>query len=228
MGLNGSIEGSNPSFSVLADDAGGGARGLRARVSPALLEVLERDYGLKSSVPLVDLGGASNLNLLVHDGRRQRVARVYRPSVPEARLRDIQRTRRLLAERGFPCQAAVPASDGRAWTVFDGRLIEVEEYVDHDGHMDTWDRVESGLRVLAAMHDVLRSVPMGPEGGAPRFVNYVAPEDILEATARGSARIRSWSPTRVEAQLADDADALAVAVAEAQREVGFSSLPRQL
>jgi Ser/Thr protein kinase RdoA (MazF antagonist) len=197
-------------------------------VTLELLDALQREYGLKSSTPPVDLGGSSNLNLLVDDGGRLRVARVYRPSVSEARLSDIQRARRRLAERGFPCLVPLPASDGRDWTVVDGRLIEVEDYVPHDGHMDTPERVESGLRVLAAMHDVLRSVPIAPDGREPRFVNYVSPKDVVDATARGTARIRSWSPTPVEAQLADTADALAVAVAEAQREVDYESLPRQL
>jgi Ser/Thr protein kinase RdoA (MazF antagonist) len=228
MGLNGSIEGSNPSFSVFADDAGGGRRGLRAQVSPELLDVLERDYGIVSSRPPVDLGGSSNLNLLVGEGGRKRVVRVYRPSVSEARLSDIQRARRRLAERDFPCQVPIPAPDGRDWTVVDGRVLEVEHYVHHDGHMDTWDRVESGLGVLAAMHDVLRSVPIGADGRTPRFVNYIEAEDVVEATARGSARIRSWWPKAAEAQLADDADGLAVAVGEAQRAIGYASLPRQL
>ena len=228
MGLNGSIEGSNPSFSASTDDAGGGRRGVRAAVSPALLSALERSYGIDPSTGAVDLGGSSNLNVLVVAGGRRRVARVYRRSVSEARLRDIQSARRRLAACGFPCAVPIATSDGRDWTAFEGRLLEVEEYVDHDSHMDTWERVESGLRVLGQIHDVLKSVPTGAEGRAPGFVNYLAPNNVREATARGTERIRSWSPTLEEARLADAADELAVAVGEAQHAMGYASLPRQL
>jgi Ser/Thr protein kinase RdoA (MazF antagonist) len=197
-------------------------------VSRALLDTLDASYGIKPLTVVADLGGSSNLNLLVAGAGRSRVARVYRPSVSEARLRDIQRARRRLAEGGFPCLVPIPALDGRDFAVCDDRLLEVEEHVEHGGHMDTWDRVESGLRVLGRMHDVLASVAASPDGRAPRFVNYLAPEDVVAATARGTERIRSWSPTPAEAELADAADELALAVGEAQRAVGYEPLPRQL
>src|SRR5690349_23540466 len=50
------------------DNAGGGRRGLRATLSPELLEVVRDRYGLGSLNGIVDLGGSSNLNLLVQDG----------------------------------------------------------------------------------------------------------------------------------------------------------------
>jgi Ser/Thr protein kinase RdoA (MazF antagonist) len=210
------------------DDAGGRRRGLRAEVSPELLHVLQRNYAIAPSTTPLDLGGSSNLNLLVVEDGRKWVARVYRPSVSRARLGDIQRARRRLAEHGFPCVVPLTASDGNDWIPVDDRLLEVEEYVEHDGHMDTWGRVESGLRVLARMHGVLESVPASTDGRAPQFVNYVAPGDVVEATARGTARIRSWSPTSEEARLADAADELATSVGEAEQAVGYASLPRQL
>ena len=197
-------------------------------MSRALLATLEQSYGIERFTTVADLGGSSNLNLLVAGGGRSRVARVYRPSVSEERLRDIQQARRRLAESGLPCLVPVAAVDGRDFAVYDDRLLEVEEYVEHDGHMDTWDRVESGVRVLGQMHHVLASVAISADGRAPRFVNYLAPEDVVEATARGTERIRSWSPTPAEAELADAADELAVAVGEAQRAVGYEALPRQL
>ena len=156
------------------------------------------------------------------------MARVYRPWVSPARLHDIQRTRRRLAGHGFPCQVPIVASSGNDWTFVGGRLLEVEEYVEHDGHMDTFDRVASGLRILGQIHAVLDAVHASTDGGAPRFVNYIAPEDVIEGTARGAARIRSWSPTAEEARLADAAEELAAAVGEIQRAIGYAALPRQL
>jgi len=197
-------------------------------VSRSLLDTLARSYGIESFSLVADLGGSSNLNLLVAGAGRSRVARVYRPSVSEARLRDIQRARRRLAERAFPCSVPIAAVDGRDFAECDDRLLEVEEYVEHDGRMDMWDRIESGLRVLGQMHNVLASVTASTDGRAPRFVNYLAPDAVVEATARGTERIRSWSPTPAEAQLADAADELAVAVGEAQLAVAYEALPRQL
>ena len=212
----------------LVDDAGGGLRGLRADVSAELLQALERSYAIAPSTAPLDLGGSSNLNLLIVEDGRKWVARVYRPSVSSARLGDIQQARRRLAERGFPCAVPIAASDGTDWTIVGDRLLEVEDYVEHDGHMDTWDRLETGLQVLRRMHAVLESLSASTDGRAPRFVNYIAPEDVVEATARGTARIRSWSPISEEARLADAADELAVAVGEAQQAVEYASLPQQL
>ena len=188
---------------------------------------MKRGYGIVPTGALVDLGGASNLNVLVLDGARRLVARVYRPSVSAARLGDLQHVRRRLAARGFPCLVPIAASDGSAWTTVGGRLVEVEEYVDHDAHMKTWQRVETGLRVLGGMHEVLSSIAGSPDGRAPRFVNHIAPEDVEEATARGAARIRSWSPTAEEARLADAAEELAQTISDQQKS-RYAELPRQL
>lgn len=210
------------------DDAGGGQRGLRAQPSAELLEALRRGYGLVPVGPIVDLGGSSNLNLLVVDSGRRLVARVHRPSVSIGRLRDIQQVRRLLADHGFPCPVPIAAADDNDWTVVAGRLLELEDYVDHDGHMDTWDRVIPGMHLLGRIHDVLKTVPISPDGKSPRFVNYIAPESVLGATARGVARIRSWSPTPTEARLADDAERLAQLLSDVQQMSDYSALPRHL
>ena len=121
----------------------------------------------------------------------------------------------------------ITASDGKGWTPVDGRLLEIEEYVPHDRHMDTWERVEAGLPVLGRMHDVLESIPVSHDGNVPRFVNHLAPEEELAATLHGLSRIRSWSPTQEEARLADAAEELASVVTEAQRR-DCATLPRQL
>ena len=210
------------------DDAGGGKRGLRAQSSAELLDALEHCYGIVPSGPPIDLGGSSNLNLLIVDSGRRVVARVYRQSVSGQRLSDIQQARRQLADHGFPCPVPIAALDGKEWTLIDGRLVEVEEYVDHDSHMDTWDRVLPGLRTLGGMHEVLKVVTASPDGRAPRFVNYIDPAEVLEASARGVARIRSWSPTLTEAQLADASEELARLVSDAQSASNYAALPRQL
>ena len=187
-----------------------------------------RGYGVAPTSAPQDLGGSSNLNLLVTRGNVKLVARVYRPSVPVARLTDIQRARRLLREQGLPCVVPIPASDGSDWVAVGERLLELEPYVEHDGHMNSWERVRQGLTRLGEMHDVLSSITVGPDSAAPRFVNYVAPEHVLEATGRGTARIRAWRPTAEEARLADRSDELAQVVVDAERNNAAALSPRQL
>jgi homoserine kinase type II len=210
------------------DDAGGGRRGLRAGPSDELLDMLESSYGIPGTSTMSDLGGSSNLNLLVVAGRRKLVVRVYRPWVTPARLTDIQHTRRQLARRGVPCPVPIPASDGGEWTLVGGRLVEVEDYVEHDGHMDTWERVEEGLHVLGRMHTVLATIGVGTDAKQPLFANYLAPEDVAASVARGVARIRSWPPTGAEGRLADAAEQLARHVDELQQQCQYRALPRQL
>lgn len=210
------------------DDAGGGRRGLRATLTPAVVEALMRGYGVAPTGAPQDLGGSSNLNLLVTRGNVKLVARVYRPSVSVARLTDIQRARRHLNEHGFPCVVPIPASDGNDWVVVGERLLELEPYVDHDGYMNSWKRVRQGLTRLGEMHDVLSSTTVGPDSTAPRFVNYVAPDQVRDATVRGTARIRAWRPTAQEARLADRSDELAQLVVDAERTNAEALSPRQL
>src|SRR5437764_9927585 len=121
------------------DDAGTGLRGLRFTPSPRLLELLRERYGLDGIDEARDLGGSSNLNLLIAAGASRHVARVYRPYVSASRLNAIQWVRRELAHSGVPCARGVATRDGEPWTVIDGRLVEVEVFVERDGEMDSWE-----------------------------------------------------------------------------------------
>jgi hypothetical protein len=56
----------------------------------------------------------------------------------------------------------------------EGRLVEVEAYVDHDAVMDCWPRLEAGMALLASTHDLLRPLEVGEEGRRPRFALPVA------------------------------------------------------
>jgi Ser/Thr protein kinase RdoA (MazF antagonist) len=83
------------------DDAGEGRRGLRARPTATLLTVLRERYGIAGS-QIRDLGGSSNLNLLVADDQTRYVVRVYRPYVTAGRLVAIHHVRRVLGRGGVP------------------------------------------------------------------------------------------------------------------------------
>jgi Ser/Thr protein kinase RdoA (MazF antagonist) len=209
------------------DDAGNGLRGLRATPSPRLFELLRACYGLDGTDEARDLGGSSSLNLLITADRRRYVARVYRPYVSAARLEAIQFVRRELAGGGVPCGEVVPTRDGEPWTEVDGRLVEVEEFVERDGDMDSWERLELGLPWLGQIHSLLRGVTVGPEGKTPLFANHIEPYDTLEWMRRAARRVRAWEPSPSELQLVEAAEELAQRLSEAEWPI-VSSLPRQL
>jgi homoserine kinase type II len=209
------------------DDAAGGLRGLRATLSPELFEAVRHCYGLDGLAGNVDLGGSSSLNLLVADDHGRNVVRVYRPYVTAARLADIQLARHELAAGGVPCAETVETRDGHPWIVFDGRLVEVERYVERDANMDSWERLEVGLPLLGRIHTILQTVAVGADGRKPVFANHVEPPDVLDWTRRGTRRIRGWTPSPAELRLADAAEELAHLVYVAERDL-VPALPRQL
>ncbi|HEY0069195.1 MAG TPA: phosphotransferase [Chloroflexia bacterium] len=208
------------------------ARGpaLRAEASPNLFDALSGRYGIEGGKGWKDLGGSSNLNLLVTDTtNRLYVVRVYRPWITAARLDDMQFVRRRLARGGVPCAEPALTLDGESWVVVDGRLVEVEPYVEHDGKMDTWGRLELGLPWLGRTHTLLRPLHVSEDGRNAPAANHIEPQDALPGTLRGIARIRQWADASPgEVQLAVASEELARAVDGAERGMGVESLPRQL
>jgi len=197
----------------------------RAVVSPRLFAALNDQYGIRGA-DRQELGGSSNLNLLLTDGPQRYVVRVYRPWVTEARLADLQLVRRHLARGGVPCAPPIPTRNGESWIRVDDRLVEVEPYVEHDAKMDSWSRLEAGLPLLGRLHTLLRPLVVSAAGRNAPAANYIAPQDVLSGTLRGTARIRQWAPSPGERRLAAAAEELARLVAQAQR--GIEDLPRQL
>jgi Ser/Thr protein kinase RdoA (MazF antagonist) len=189
--------------------------------------VLRDQWGLDGVAEAVDLGGSSSLNLLVGDAARRYVVRVHRPSVTAKRLGAIHQARRALLAGGVPCVPPLPTRQGAGWVNLEGRLVEVEAYVNHEAVMDSWQRLEVGMGLLAQVHNLLRQVQVGPEGRWPRFANHLEPADVADSVRRGVERIRSWDPTAAERRLAAVAEDLAELVTQA--EVGLLvRLPRQL
>ncbi len=209
------------------DNAGGGQRGLRATPSLELLQALSDYYGFNCGNEVVDLGGSSNLNLLVGDTDRRYVLRAYRPYVTEDRLTDIQFVRHELSTHGINCSKIVSTLSGQSWIVFDDRLVEVEHYVESDAGMDSWERIQIGLPVLGMIHTILRDVEVSAEAKFPVFANYIEPHQALNKTLQGTRRVRGWNCSLDEQRLADAAEELADFVSKAERDL-IMRLPRQL
>ena len=210
----------------------------RGETSPGLFAALRDRYGIRGGGGVKDLGGSSNLNLLVTDvtdgaevigvaqGRRRYVVRVYRPWVTAARLADMQLARRHLARGGVPCAEPVSTLNGSSWITVDARLVEVEPYVEHDAKMDSWQRLEAGLPLLGRIHSLLRPLHVSEAGRNALAANHIEPRDVLAGTLRGTQRIRQWDASPAELQLAAASEELARLVDRAER--GIERLPRQL
>lgn len=200
---------------------------LRAAPSLRLFDALRDRYGIESTGGTTDLGGSSTLNLLVTDGEERLVVRVYRPWVTAERLADIQLVRRHLASGEVPCAQPIPTHEGEGWAVVDGRLVEVEPYVDHDANMDSWERLEAGLPVLGRIHTLLRPLRVSPDGASAPAANHVESLNALAWTLGGAQRIRTWDASPAELWLAEAAVELAQLVDAAERAIA-AQLPRQL
>lgn len=198
----------------------------RGAASPGLFAALRDRYGMRGGAGAHDLGGSSNLNLLLSDGGQRYVVRVYRPWVTAARLAALQLVRQRLARGGVPCVQPLPTRDGASWARVAERLVEVEPYVAHDAKMDAWPRLAAGLPLLGRIHTLLRSVEVSADGRHPPAANYIAPRDVLPGTLRGIRRMRQWDASPSELQLAAAAAELARLVDRAER--GAAGLPRQL
>jgi Ser/Thr protein kinase RdoA (MazF antagonist) len=212
---------------TVMDNAGGGVRGLRARPSAELFQAVRHSYGINGLENSIDLGGSSSLNLLVTDDLSRYVVRVYRPYVTEARLADVQLARQELNASGVPSSEVLSTQEGQQWTVFNGRLVEVERYVESDAKMDSWEHLMVGLPLLGRVHTILRGVQFGPEGRNPLFANYIEPQNALGMILQGTQRIRGWNPSSDNLRLADAAEELAHLISASEREL-VSMLPRQM
>src|SRR5690242_18759011 len=139
------------------DDAAGGRRGPRPAPSTELFDAVREAYGIDGLTDPVDLGGSSSLNLLAGSGDDRCVLRVYRRHMTASRLRDIHLARRELSAAGVPCPDLIPTRGGQPWLLFEGRLVEMERYVERDADMNSWERLELGLPILGRIHTIFRS-----------------------------------------------------------------------
>lgn len=194
---------------MYSDDAGGGLRGARAEITDDLCAYIRQAYGFREEIALYDLGGSSCLNAAFTAGGRGYVARLYRPYVCEARVRDMHRLRQMLIEGGVACPPLVADAQGRFFGLYAGRVLEVEERVSHEGVMDTLPRLLDALPLLGKIHTILERADASDEGRFPPFANAIAPDEVVARTERGCRRMESWPPSPGLRQLIDASRELA-------------------
>ena len=197
------------------------------RSDPALISCICQAYDFDTTNEVIDLGGSCNLNLRVKANGHAYVARAYRPYVSQTRLEDIQQARKKLTAGGIPCAKTLLTRKGCAWIEHDHRLVEVEAYIDHDSHMNTWERLAAALPMLGHIHAILQDSEVSPEGKQPAFTNALDPQMILENTRSGTRRMRSWVSLPFASRLAQLAEELADRVIASGAHY-FPLLPKQL
>lgn len=205
----------------------------RAEISDALVQSAAEHFGLGPVRECRDLGGAFNLNIALEVPGKTFVLRVYRSWKTPERLEFMRTVRIKLSQQGLP----VPEPIG--WTTeqslgLDGHcLVELEEYVPHDGVADDWQSYEKAFEMLGRLHDA-----MAPLGEQLTFVpakahNYATLPEMLTWIEQTQSAIRTIDATESNPRYFDamklweDAMALLIEMQDWWTSVG-SRLPGQL
>jgi Ser/Thr protein kinase RdoA (MazF antagonist) len=200
---------------------------VRPIAPPDLLEHLRKTYSIGGVELTMDLGGSRNLNLMVTSGAGMLVVRVYRNGMTLDRLAAIQSVRRALNAKGVPASTVVRTRSGESWSQHGGRLIEVEEFVEHNARLDSWGRLDVGLPILGRAHGILRTLSVSPAGRKPPIANYLGTAEIQVWTPRAMERTVHWSLPAEYLRRLHETEALAVRLYRAE-DANRGRLPVQL
>jgi len=194
--------------------------------SPGLIDAIVRAYNLPLTSDPVDLGGSSNLNLLLPGRDRGYVARIYRAWVTPRRLEGIQSVRAALRAAGLPFTQARPLADGRTFLSFADWLVEVEPFVGGQD-MSTWAQLKDGMRMLGTIHTVLSGITAPPGTRRAPAANHIDAADVSQTTRRACSAIRAFAASVDEERIASLSEELANVLLSAGdgASMGF---PRQL
>lgn len=199
---------------------------VRPMKSPGLIDAIVRAYNLPRTFDPVDLGGSSNLNLLLPGRDRGYVARIYRAWVTPRRLEGIQSVRTALRAAGLPFTQARPSADGRTFLSFADWLVEVEPFVGGQD-MSTWAQLKAGMQLLGRIHTVLSGITTPPGTRRAPAANHIDAADVSQTTRRACTAIHAWASSVDEERIASLSEELAYALLSAgdKASMGF---PRQL
>jgi len=200
----------------------------KGKITDELLSTISREYDLRFDFELAeDLGGSYSRNILLDTTKGKFVARLYQSYVMISRLSDVQKVRAYLNESGISTTKVISTVAGKSFTSINSMLIEVEEFIEGDEYMNTWEKVTSGVKVLAKLHDLLKDFKVSQIGRNPLVANHVEVEYVLPWTQRGVDFVLSDKPTKKEECFCNNAFKLAHLITETQTKL-YTKLPRQL
>jgi Ser/Thr protein kinase RdoA (MazF antagonist) len=199
---------------------------IRPMKSPELIDTIVRAYELTPNSDPIDLGGSSNLNLLLPGRDLGHVARIYRAWVTPRRLEGIQSVRATLRAAGLPFTQTRLSADGRTFIHFADWLVEVEPFVGGQD-MSTWAELLDGMRMLGAIHTVLSGIAAPSGARRAPAANHIDAADAFQTTMRACAAIRAFASSADEERIARVSQELANALLCAGDERSLE-LPRQL
>ena len=104
-----------------------------------------------------------------------------------------------LCAHRFPAAEVMRARDGRSWTTWGDRIVEIHRFVAHDPgvHRD-WRRMNAAASALGDLHRMLGEATVGKTPVPPEMRNDVNPEqtwtllDEAEATFAGLYAVPDW------------------------------------
>ncbi len=117
---------------------------------------------------------------------------VSRAEVGPPRATALQVARSRLAVCEVPVVELLPSMAGTTWEEVEGRVVEVERWVDHDGRMNTWSRLRAGAALLARVHNAWAGLDLGTTGEACGWANWVSPDDVASGCDLAARRLASW------------------------------------
>jgi len=162
----------------------------------------------------VDTGGAGLLvegaGAVVRLPAAGAVVHIGRAELGSPRIEALHRARARLAECSIPVVELMRSLFGSSWHWCQGRVVEVERWVEHDARMTGGARLLTGCSLLADIHTAWSTLDLGPEGEACTWANWVSADAVASQCESAGPRLRGWGLGR----LADDIVRLAALTAD--------------
>ena len=92
----------------------------------------------------------------------------------------------------IPVPELMTSLTGSTWHSCQGRVVEVERWVEHDARMNSWPRLRTGCSVLAEIHNAWIGLDLGPEGEACGWANWISPTEVVARCESAAPRLRRW------------------------------------
>ena len=172
-----------------------------------VVAAVEGLWGLDTGGWSVLVDGAAPVVLLPAAGA---VLQIARAEVGPESVEALHQARARLAACGIPVVELLTSLTGSTWHPSQGRVVEVERWVEHDGRMNTWPRLRTGCSLLAEIHNAWSGLDLGPEGEACAWANSISPAEVVARCQGAARRLRRWGLSG----LADDVVRLAELTAD--------------